>query len=61
MLKNFSLGERKYLQLRFEAFNVTNRVTFDIPGTDPTAVGFGLITAQANTPRQIQMGARLVW
>ena len=30
-LKRFSLAERKYLQLRFEGFNVTNRVTFAAP------------------------------
>jgi hypothetical protein len=60
-LKRFSLGERKYLQIRFETFNITNRVTFGAPQLSPTNSAFGLITSQANTPRRIQMGARLVW
>jgi hypothetical protein len=60
-LKRISLGERKYLQVRFETFNITNRVTFGAPQLGPTNSAFGLITSQANTPRRIQMGARLVW
>jgi hypothetical protein len=61
MLKRISLGESKYLQLRFEAFNVTNRVGFAAPNMAATSTAFGLITATANTPRKIQAGARIVW
>ena len=62
LLKRFSLGERKYLQLRFESFNTTNRVTFSAPSQlNPTNSAFGLISVQANNPRKIQLGARLVW
>jgi hypothetical protein len=61
-LKKFSLGERRYLQLRFEFFNVTNRVTFSAPAQlNPTNSAFGLISSQANNPRKIQVGARIVW
>ncbi len=61
MLKRFVLAERRYLQLRFETFNTTNRVTFSAPQLSPTNSAFGLISSQANNPRKIQMGARLVW
>jgi hypothetical protein len=61
MLKRFSLGERKFLQVRFEGFNITNRVTFAAPSLSATSTAFATITAQANTPRRIQMGLRLVW
>ena len=61
MLKKFQLRERMYLQLRFEGFNISNRVTFSAPSTSPTSSAFGLVTNTANTPRRIQMGARLVW
>ena len=61
MLKRFKLGEKKYFQLRFEGFNVTNRVTFSAPNTSPTSSAFALITNTANTPRRIQIAARLVW
>lgn len=60
-LKRFSLGERRYLQIRFEAFNATNHVTFGAPNLTPTSSTFGQILTQANTPRRIQTGARLVW
>ncbi len=61
ILKKFSLGEKRYMQIRFETFNVTNRVTFGAPNLTPTSSAFGQISTQANTPRRIQMGARLVW
>lgn len=61
LLKNFTFAERKYLQVRFETFNTTNRVTFGVPNTTPTSGAFGTITTQANTPRRVQVGARLVW
>ena len=61
VLKRIPITEQKYLQIRFETFNTTNRVTFGGPGLTPTASTFGLITTQANTPRRLQVGARLVW
>jgi hypothetical protein len=61
MSKNFYFAERRYLQMRFEGYNVTNRVTFAAPSTSATSTAFGEITSQANTPRRIQIGARLVW
>ena len=61
MMKKFSFGERRYVQVRFEAFNATNRVTFGAPQLSPTNAAFGLITTQANTPRRVETGLRLVW
>jgi len=61
MSKNFAFAERRYLQLRFEAFNITNRVTFGAPNISVTNSAFGTITTQSNSPRYIQLGARLVF
>ena len=61
LLKNFSITEHSYFQLRFETFNTTNRVGFGPPQLSPTNVTFGQISTQANTPRRVQIGARLVW
>jgi hypothetical protein len=61
LLKGFKFTERSYFQLRFESFNIVNHPTFAAPNTTATSSGFGMITAQANLPRQIQLGARLVW
>jgi hypothetical protein len=59
--KNFTFLENKYLQLRFEAYNVFNHVTFGAPNLNPTSSTFGVIGSQANTPRRIETGLRLVW
>jgi hypothetical protein len=59
--KNFAFAERRYVQLRIEAFNVTNHVTFGVPNTTPTSSAFGIISTQANSPRALQLAARVVW
>jgi hypothetical protein len=61
LLKNVNVTERAYFQLRFEFFNVLNHPTFAAPNTTATNASFGLITAQANRQRTIQMGARFVF
>jgi len=61
MSKDFRFAERRYLQLRFESFNTTNHVTFGAPNVSPTSAAFGTITTQSNSPRYIQLGARVVW
>lgn len=61
LLKSVHITERTYFQLRFETFNITNRVTFGAANTTPTSSQFGQITSQANTPRKVQVGGRLVW
>jgi hypothetical protein len=61
LLKSFTFTEHSYFQLRFESFNILNHPTFSAPNTTISSTSFGSITAQANLPRQIQLGARLVW
>jgi hypothetical protein len=61
VLKRIGLGERRYMQLRFEFFNITNRVTLSAPQLSPTNSAFGVISSQANNPRKIQLAARVVW
>jgi hypothetical protein len=61
VLKRFVITEGRYLQLRFEAFNLGNHPMFAAPNLSPTNASFGLITSQTIRPRMIQVGARLVW
>jgi len=49
------------MQFRAEALNSFNRVQFANPNTSVTSNSFGRVTAQANTPRQVQLGLKLVW
>jgi hypothetical protein len=59
--KKFGFGERRYLEVVLEGFNIVNHVTFGGPQTSPTNAQFGLITTQANTPRRLESALRLVW
>jgi len=71
LAKSTKLSKQVSLDIRLEAFNIFNRVIFAAPGTTTstgaTAAGtdfsnsntFGVITAQANNPRRMQLGAKL--
>ena len=62
LLKRFIFTEKRYLQLRFEAFNALNHPVFPAPNTTASNSLFGTISgAQANRPRILQLGAPLVF
>jgi hypothetical protein len=54
-----SFREGARLEIRLEAFNVLNRVQFAAPDANVGDATFGQITAQANQPRQVQIGLKL--
>jgi hypothetical protein len=60
--KNFSLRrmrEGASLQIRAETINGFNHPKFGWPNTTFESPTFGQITSQSNTPRQLQLGAKL--
>ncbi len=62
VFKQFQILEKLKLQFRTEAFNAFNRVRFGSPNTSVTAgANFGRVTTQANNPRQMQFGLKLIW
>jgi hypothetical protein len=61
LAKTFRIGERFRLDLRGEAFNLFNRVVFGSPSASLDSNTFGVITSQANTPRQMQVALKLYW
>jgi hypothetical protein len=61
IFKDFALRERLRLQFRAETFNSFNTVRFGSPNTSVASNQFGQISSQANSPRQVQFGLKLIW
>ena len=59
-MKNFRIQERLTAQFRFEAFQFTNTPRFGQAGNVVGANNFGTI-AGADTPRNLQLGLKLIW
>ncbi|HEX8847251.1 MAG TPA: carboxypeptidase regulatory-like domain-containing protein [Pyrinomonadaceae bacterium] len=61
LIKNFLFTDRTRLQLRGEFLNAFNHPQFNNPILDPTSTNFGRVTGQANLPRNIQLGIKLIF
>lgn len=62
LFRQFPIWREARLELRGEAFNVTNSVILGTPGTDlsnPTT--FGVISSTANDARKLQIGAKIIF
>jgi hypothetical protein len=60
LLKQLRLTDRTRLQLRAEAFNLLNRVNFDLPDNFFGSPTFGQVLS-AGAPRHIQFGVRMMF
>jgi hypothetical protein len=58
--KNFTFGEKRYVQFRTELFNAINHPDFGPPAHSMGAAGFGSVTA-ATDSRTVQFGLRVVF
>ncbi len=61
IFKDIPVREPVHLQVRGEAFNLTNTPWFANPDTNLQSPTFGAITSQFNSPRQIQISLRLAF
>lgn len=61
LAKDVTFTERAKMTLRFEAFNVLNRTRWGGPDSTVTSPTFGQIRSQANDPRRMQIGAKIVF
>ncbi len=61
LYKNFSLPRDMKLQIRFEAINALNYTVLWSPQQDPRNANFGIVSTDRNSPRDIQIGARLTF
>jgi hypothetical protein len=59
LIKNNRIGEGKRFQIRAEFLNLLNRKTFSNPNTSVTSLLFGQVTSVSNSPRTVQLAARL--
>ncbi|HLW86782.1 MAG TPA: TonB-dependent receptor [Candidatus Sulfotelmatobacter sp.] len=63
--KEFSLGEQRRLEFKWEAFNATNSVRYDVRGAQPSlslgAAQFGRYLGTLTTPRFMQFALRVVF
>jgi hypothetical protein len=61
LFKNFRVTEKATVQFRAEAFNLTNTPQFGFPDMNFASQQFGVISSQANEPRQIQFGLKVLF
>jgi len=61
IFKDFVLTEKIKLQFRAESFNAFNTVRFGSPDTSVTSSSFGVISTQSNSPRQTQLGLKILF
>ncbi len=59
MLKNVSIGGRRQVQFRVEAYNAFDRANLQNPNTTTTSTALGRISAQNGLPRQLQLAVKL--
>jgi hypothetical protein len=57
LMKNFNIKERKYIQLRLEAYNVTNSPQWGTPNTSFGSTSFGQITS-TDPARRVQVAVK---
>lgn len=61
LFKSFRYKERLTAQFRVEAFNASNTVQFGNPNITRNSNQFGIISTQVNSPRQLQVGLKLLF
>ena len=61
LFKEIPWGEARRFELRGEFFNFFNRPQFSAPGTTLGTGSFGIVSAQRNSPRQVQLALKIIF
>ncbi len=59
--REFNIIERIKLSIGADAFNIFNNVYFSAPTTNIDSASFGAVTSQGNSPRKLQLNARVTF
>jgi hypothetical protein len=59
--KNFVIRESKHVELRVEAFNITNTPTFSAPSSTIGSATAGVITSTLNAGRVMQGALKFIF
>jgi hypothetical protein len=59
VFKNFPIREQRRVEFRAEFFNFTNTPEWAAPGQTFGNAQFGVVSSQANSPRQVQLALKL--
>lgn len=59
VFRQFPITESRMLEVRVESFNVFNTPTFGVPTNNMSSTNFGRVLGTANSPRQLQLGAKI--
>jgi len=59
--RDFHIGGRRRLQVRWEVFNATNHPSYGLPNAILGDPDFGTIRTTIGTPRQMQFGVKLIF
>jgi hypothetical protein len=61
VFKEFPFAENRHVELRGESFNFFNRPRFANPGSVVGSGTFGVVSAQQNLPRQVQLALKVIF
>ncbi|MGH9665001.1 MAG: carboxypeptidase regulatory-like domain-containing protein, partial [Bryobacteraceae bacterium] len=61
LIKETRIQENMRMEFRVEVFNLLNTPQFGSPGTALGAAGFGVVSSQANPPREFQLALKLLF
>jgi len=61
IFKDFKPLEKMTIQFRAEAFNLLNKPQFGFPNSSLSSGQFGVISSQANSPRQLQLALKVLF
>ena len=61
LMRDFRVGGRRRIQLRWEVFNATNHPSYGLPNSNLLSPDFGTIRGTVGSPRQMQFGLKFIY